>query len=765
MGAADTETMFTFTYWSTIYSRDGERRSQSWEAWRTFWTSHLSTKDKKTSLPCIVPSEMKAGGRRTNANVLTVEAIALDIERKDTKNYEARLEGALRRLEPYEYVAYTTYSHKATDPRIRILVPLARPVPPVEYKKLVSFLNCLTGSIADEKAQKPSQPVFVPAHKDGTTEEFWAVAHEGAFLDPDSPLVNEVYQIRLALGEGMGRAPYDNYLRQACKSVLLGRPYAEPGNRDETATRIAWHVSKTVRNPSAEAITRIFDWSSDEMGDDVPSFDNILSKVERGVEKRVEAAREEAENGVAQEAVYIVQKGGTYYFREQEGFSRPFDLKEAPSMVRKKLRQFPEVRLTTVSPNGSERQKTLERLVEDYGDIADSILLDTSAQQSFWDPEVLAFHEASVRWPKNLVPTHDPQIEEWLYMMGGEKLFDWLALFSDLSRLLSALVVLGPPNTGKTLLAMGCAARIGSEAPTRQRALTGQFQEELSRCPLVYIDEDIHDSPFDQSFLSVIRNEISVKERSVNRKYRAPAQMVGAIRCIISANHLPFRQKAASSGQDLKAIAERFLWVNTDKEVQEYLAEVPAEQKQDWRKRGIPEFIMHLEQTRRANLGAEHRFGVSGDAEALADLINIGVERNSWVTEWLCAGILDRFRKLQMGDPELRDGGVIYNGEAYVRVKTVARGWEVYLPRNRAAPDTQPISDALRSLSEEKTYRAPELGVGKDGRVRYYKIRTGPLIAWLEHTGVGTKEELLEALATNSTLKSKSNIVQMRDRT
>jgi hypothetical protein len=233
--------------------------------------------------------------------------------------------------------------------------------------------------------------------------------------------------------------------------------------------------------------------------------------------------------------------------------------------------------------------------------------------------------------------------------------------------------------------------------------------------------------------------------------------MKGAIRCIISANHLPFKQKDSQTGQDLKAIAERFHWIRATDEVAEYLATVAPERKQEWRSHGIAEHCRHLEETR--EISEEYRFGVPGDSVKLADLINIGVRWNSWVTEWVCNGVMDGFKRLATGDPDTTNGAVVFEKEVFVRVKTIVKAWETYLPNNKTAPDTRPISDALKGIADGK-FKPKDIGFVASNQFRYYRIRKSPLVTWLEETGSGTEEELDTALDRGQAI-TKGNVTYL----
>ena len=744
----------TFTLYANMFSTDAKPVKSPWRRWVAEMSKVIETNLPKTRLPCFILGKIPEGERRRNANVLTVEGLALDVERKEQtpEDYSDQVSHALERLEPYEYVAYTTYSHSAEDPRLRIVLPLACPAPPGDYRNLMGFLNSLVGGVADLGAQKLSQPVFAPMCPEGKSDEANAWHNEGEILDPNDHFVKEVIDIRKSLGEGLGRAPHDAHIRQACKCILKSKPYAQPGARDETATRIAWHLAKRHRDATYEAVETVFHGSITAMGSDAPDAENIYNKLTRGAEKRddEQAIQEQLANRPDGEPL-IVQYRTSYYFRLPEGgYTRPIIKDESPYFAAKHLAAHEGTSLTYVSDTGKERNKTLATLVCQYGTIAGEVKMDLARPISTYDQQEDTFYETPVRWPRDLEPLFDPHIDQWIDMLGGQKLKDWLSILADLERLSSALVIMGPRNIGKTLLAMGCAARFGSSSPAKQAALTGYFQEELARCPLIYIDEEVDDNPFHRNFLATVRNELSVRERSVNRKYIAPVQMVGAIRCIISSNHLPFKQKDAQTGQDLEAIAERFYWINADRRAASFLSEQGARMLNYWREEGIPRYIRHLEETR--SVPKSTRFGVSGDSEALADLINISVRWNSWVTEWICNGAMDKFSKLNSGTKDIINGAVIHNGDIYVRVKTVVNAWERYLINNRTAPDTRPISEALKGIAvPDVRFRPRDIGINNgNNQQRYYKIRRSPLVAFLEQTGSGTAEELDEALNGNA---------------
>ena len=89
--------------WDALAARAGrhaERRAKDGPAWS--------------------PTRYLPGATRGNAGVEVVSALVLDVDHAAP---------AWPRLEGLAFAAHTTYSHRPEDPRWRVLLPLARPVP------------------------------------------------------------------------------------------------------------------------------------------------------------------------------------------------------------------------------------------------------------------------------------------------------------------------------------------------------------------------------------------------------------------------------------------------------------------------------------------------------------------------------------------------------------------------------------------------------------------------------------------------------------
>lgn len=756
------------SFFDSMYAISAEKVEYlPWDELSRYLTDVVPTEIPKTKLPCLVFGRITEGARRRNESVETVDALVLDIEQPKTGAlskkpvYLRRLDEALAALEPFEYALYSTYSHTENDPRFRVVIPLRTPILPADYKSAMSAINNLTGYISDQNAQRLSQPVFAPYCPTLGAHESATYINNGKFYDFHGKLAQEIVEIRSLLGEGVGRAPADAEKRAACRSVLQGVPYARSGNRDNMALAITWHLAKHYRQealPSREAFEAVFKWSLQEMAldsSDAPTMADLWSKFERGVARTATGEIDSATTSdKAPENLVLCFRTATYIKTRDGGYTRSLDRCELPMAISNNLSGV--VPLQYVAVNGDTREITAARILKDHGKMLEGVAIDLSARQSYYHDRVI--YEKTLRWP-TLQPQFDPLIDEWLNLLGqrrAEQLKDWLSIFHDLNRLLSCLIIMGEPGAGKTLLAMGLASRLGADSPASQKTLTGDFQGELVKCPLIHIDEEIVESSYSRSFLASIRSELSVTERFVNRKYAPPATLKGAIRCVITANHLPFKQKDASTRQDLEAIAQRFHWVTASREAASFLEKIQPDTKQHWRREGIARHMVHLEQTR--SVSHEHRFGVPGESEKLADLINISVEWNAWVTEWICAGAIDGFHKLNT-DPETKHGAFIKDSKIYVRANAIVKKWSCYLPDIGVKPNTRPITEALKGVSAGIA-KPSTIGVELNNQFRFYEIRSSPLYAWLEETGMGSVEEFSHALSKPT--KFASNVVSFR---
>lgn len=120
--------------------------------------------------------------RRRKGHVLARSVIALDIDQAP-----AGLHEKLPTTLPYEWVVYSTHSHRPESPRLRIIIPLTRDVTADEYEAIARRLAADIGiNFVDDTTYEAHRLMYWPSHPiDG---EFLHIEHSGAWVDPDEQL-------------------------------------------------------------------------------------------------------------------------------------------------------------------------------------------------------------------------------------------------------------------------------------------------------------------------------------------------------------------------------------------------------------------------------------------------------------------------------------------------------------------------------------------------------------------------------------------------
>jgi hypothetical protein len=86
------------------------------------------------------------------------------------------------------FVSYSTYSHTADKPKIRVVIPLSRPVSGIEYRALAEKFVAGWGVECDSCSFKPNQLMYMPRCKFGELGNAWTMKVDGESLDVDAYL-------------------------------------------------------------------------------------------------------------------------------------------------------------------------------------------------------------------------------------------------------------------------------------------------------------------------------------------------------------------------------------------------------------------------------------------------------------------------------------------------------------------------------------------------------------------------------------------------
>lgn len=173
-----------------------------------------------------------------------------------------------------------------------------------------------------------------------------------------------------------------------------------------------------------------------------------------------------------------------------------------------------------------------------------------------------------------------PEIMQWLHIITEANqhkgLIDWLSLVPDLTQPRAALVLEGEPGTGKTLLAYMVARYWGEDMPVDIDGTTGDFQEEILRCPVILADEH-PGKDYARQGTKYIRHQVAIPSRTIARKHQTHAKILGALNFIFTCNNIRVfstSQEEDIKDTDLDAFCERMLHVHLPKAAHEYILSI-----------------------------------------------------------------------------------------------------------------------------------------------------------------------------------------------
>lgn len=269
---------FDLTLFPSIFHYNGVTKSASWADLVEAFGTHLRTEDK-TSTPgfgpyrlhdrvCDRPKHPKAPHRCD----VCVDAITLAVFDVDCGT-EAEVERCENLLAGHGYARlwYSSHSYRPEQPQpsLRLVLPLARPVPAERWSSWrANFIRGFQVPADPKKCGGLSHFYYAPSCPHGVDPV--AIQHEGRYFDPDTipsvphrrpaPVVNRpapvddtspederLHLLRTRLGQsisGLRRSgkPDAAERRRILEDLLAGRPLAEHGSRNQTTTRVVFDL-------------------------------------------------------------------------------------------------------------------------------------------------------------------------------------------------------------------------------------------------------------------------------------------------------------------------------------------------------------------------------------------------------------------------------------------------------------------------------------------------------------------------------------------
>ena len=476
---------------------------------------------------------------------------------------------------------------------------------------------------------------------------------------------------------------------------------------------------------------------------DAPTLDelwdrcNYLVSIDQAKRRSAVVVTEEIQKGQPP----IVYRGSKYFVRStgDETYVGPVDAVGLCQMLQQHY-TTPGV-VETTNDKGNPYAPAV--YVQRYGRCAQQVLYKMGLGKSYYDPDnCYGTLTMGCCVGLEVEARYDETIAHWLQLFAGDyadKLLDWLATVTLLDQPTCGLYIHGAPGTGKGLIAAGVSALWGTGATSYNDAV-GKFNSALTRNPIVHVDEDL--SYFDgrEGFSGAFRSLIGESTRQLRIKNQPSSTLIGSPRLIISANNADALQISESLSQsDLKAIAQRILYIEHDASPARYLEDLGGRaftknwvSMPDGKPGLLPQHIAHLVATREVSRGS--RFLVEGEISAWhRDLMGASGLQGAVLAA------LAHYIQRQDYDDGIQVGG----GEVCVNAPAIRRLWGSLT--QDATPREMLTVKALKTLSNGKTVRRST----SSGRLRFYRISSEDILRTAENLQIGDTDIMREYIYKN----------------
>lgn len=231
---------------------------------------------------------------------------------------------------------------------------------------------------------------------------------------------------------------------------------------------------------------------------------------------------------------------------------------------------WPAVPRLKPGPNDSEVAMKPVELAEAYGGRVDEVVWTMHGDSRFVPNESgggFLYLRCAALDPQ-LRAEFDQDVSDWLALIGGsegERLLDWLATCTDLSKPTCALYVRGPKSVGKGMLAAALSRLWGKSKTTYADVVFTGFTSALRSCPIVHVDEQLPKDPKGMGS-AAFRSLVGESSHPFSEKGRPTATLHGCPRVLITTNSHDALRLADEdlTREDQEAIAERVLYVLAD---------------------------------------------------------------------------------------------------------------------------------------------------------------------------------------------------------
>lgn len=634
----------------------------------------------------------------------------------------------------------------------------------------------------------PGGPVDVPEVLSGHATSVRAKASAPS-------TIAEVDTIRSLSAKLMARtSPRDIQLGSQLRQIMDGRRFALEGSRHDSIVQLTFYLERQFPGADLDQLAEVFRDSLETMYRDGKDSDpmnpdegvsEVRVALEGAREKRQSEEQEQEQDedarvttrirlafsrfGIERTTPYtedeveklrqqsgydadifkrtwVIVHGTATYFRVLDEYAGPIPERLATVAAERDLAPAQSVGVTLFkrTPQGVAR-KSLSDLVLEYGQIAKNSVASLCVDRSYYDTQTQTFVEASAP-PRPIQPAFSHDVDRWLQALAGPnypQLNQWLSFVLDLNNPLAAIYFEGAKGAGKSLFASALATLWPGQL-VRAHDATVQFNEQISRCPIVMADECLPAAWQGRNGFSAFREFIASRERLLDRKYLPKITLLGCARVILAANNPDLiRSPDMLTPNDRAGIVDRIFHIHVKREAESVLREMGDRRVRRFVEND--EFAAHVHWLTK-HLGVEryHRFGIESHVSQLHNTLQQSHPINAAVAEWLIKYILDPERHRDAVST-VRDGAnfvLVTPENIYVNVRALANQnyWSFYVNSPDRVPSTHLISKALVDLGGRARTKV--------SGVRYRTIPLRVLRRFARDTQIATAAQINEGAKT-----------------
>jgi hypothetical protein len=292
---------------------------------------------------------------------------------------------------------------------------------------------------------------------------------------------------------------------------------------------------------------------------------------------------------------------------------------------------------------------------------------------------------------------------------------------------LPALYITGAKGVGKNLFVEGLSRIWTTVKASPMQSLVGDFNESLLHCPLIFADEYVPEEFRGDKGTGRLRNLITERSWSLNRKNLPRTTLEGAIRLIIAGNNdALLSAKENLTERDIDAIVDRILSVEAGSEAGEYLSALPDLGNSFRYGDRIAKHVLWLHESR--TVKKDHRFGVKSEAGKLHRSLTVSSGARAVVCGWLVGALL-HWDQLK-ARPKISEGLRIKDGYLYASTRALIEGWDAVKGVGKM-PHIRALGQALQAMS-----------IGTTEADGLNKIRTENLVEWCRDSAYASEAEV-----------------------